>query len=101
MQNTPAKQGRGVDCQLGRDNETPSTKPLSRQQKWQLDNPKAVWAHSCLRSAIRRGLITPEPCAECGAEPADGHHDNYDEPMNVRWLCRRHHRAVHKKGGGQ
>lgn len=94
-----ATESPAINTCLGHNEETPSTKPLSRQQKWQLENPKAVWAHSCLRSAIRRGLITPEPCAECGALPTDGHHDNYDEPMNVRWLCRKHHRAVHRRGG--
>lgn len=96
MRNTPTREGRGVDCQLPGDKTASSTSSLSRQQKWALDNPQAVWAHAALRSAIRRGLIVPEPCAECGAEKVDGHHDDYDKPMAVRWLCRRHHRAMHK-----
>lgn len=70
---------------------------ITRQAKWALANPKAVWAHTALRSALRRGLIHPEPCEECGAAAVDGHHDDYDKPMQVRWLCRRHHRAEHRK----
>lgn len=101
MQNTPARKGEGVDCQLGGDNAPYTIRNPSRQQKWAQSNPKAVWAQAALRSAVRRGLIEREPCEECGAETVDGHHDDYDKPMAVRWLCRRHHRALHANGGGK
>ena len=68
------------------------------QARWRSANPKKVWAQRALRSAIKAGLISPEPCEVCGAEPADGHHPDYDRPMDVRWLCRRHHRAAHQGG---
>lgn len=67
------------------------------QQRWVNRNPKARWAHVCLASAIRRGLVEREPCEVCGAEPADGHHDDYDRPADVRWLCRKHHREHHAR----
>lgn len=70
---------------------------FSRQAKWADANPQAVWAQAALRSAIKRGLIEPQPCAECGAERADGHHPDYDRPLHIIWLCRRHHRAAHRK----
>ncbi len=73
---------------------------MTRQEKWQAANPKAVWAHQALRSAINRGLIEREPCEVCGACPADGHHDDYDKPMVVRWLCRKHHRQHHREARG-
>lgn len=86
---------------------TPTPKPiitqkpkLSRSAKWQQAHPKATWAHSCLRSAIRRGLIERQPCEICGAEPTDGHHKDYDVPMRVTWLCRRCHKAAHRQRGG-
>lgn len=71
----------------------PEQHQTSRQARWRARNPKARWAHVCLDSAIRRGLIERQPCEVCGAEPADGHHDDYDRPMAVRWLCRKHHKA--------
>lgn len=67
--------------------------------KWKLAHPKAVWAQQALRSAVKRGLIIQQPCERCGALHAEAHHDDYDKPMVVRWLCRLHHRAVHRKGG--
>lgn len=69
----------------------------SSQARWNAAHPKELWAHAALRSAIRKGLIERQPCEVCGAEPADGHHDDYDRPMVVRWLCRLHHRRVHKE----
>jgi hypothetical protein len=54
-------------------------------------------------SAIRSGiLIRPGVCSECGKRPdppvgyslpqiIEAHHDNYDEPLKVRWLCARCH----------
>jgi hypothetical protein len=38
----------------------------NRQQWWQSRNPKARWAHMCLQSALRRGLLERGPCAICG-----------------------------------
>lgn len=69
---------------------------VTPQKRWQLENPQAVWAHSCLRSALNRGLIKRRPCEVCGAEEVDGHHDEYARPMDVRWLCRKHHQALHR-----
>ncbi|MEQ1952493.1 hypothetical protein [Mesorhizobium sp. CN2-181] len=73
------------------------------QRAWDASHPKATWAHAALRSAVRRGLIIPEGCAVCGDPSAEGHHDDYDKPMQVRWLCRGHHQAEHRRlrqGGG-
>lgn len=25
------------------------------------------------------------------------HHDDYDQPLNVRWFCRKHHLELHIK----
>lgn len=67
------------------------------QELWRERNPKARWAHVCLQSALRRGLVQRAPCEVCGSEPAEGHHDDYDRPSVVRWLCRKHHREHHAR----
>lgn len=73
---------------------------MSSQTKWNNAHPKELWAHAALRSALRKGLVVRGKCEVCGAENVDGHHADYDRPMHVNWLCRLHHRAVHKKGQG-
>ena len=67
------------------------------QAKWRQNHPKHVWAHAALRSALNRGLIIQQPCEQCGDTNAEAHHDDYDKPMCVRWLCRLHHKAEHKR----
>ena len=53
--------------------------------------------HKCrlaYRSALRAGVLKRGCCEFCGKAGAEGHHENYQEPYNVRWLCRRHHRMA-------
>ena len=96
--------GRGATIRRHTDTREPSRTTEQRQraarspqQRWQSANPKARWAHVALQSAIHRGVIKREPCAVCGAEKVDGHHPNYDRPMDVVWLCRRHHKELHSR----
>lgn len=43
----------------------------------------------------RRGLLVPQPCAVCGSgDQIEMHHEDYDKPLEVIWLCRPHHRAL-------
>lgn len=50
-----------------------------------------------VHDAVRDGKLTRQPCEVCGAEPTEAHHDDYDKPLEVRWLCRKHHREYHKQ----
>lgn len=74
------------------------------QHKWRQNNPKQTWAHQCLRSAIKRGLVIQAACESCGDPNSEAHHPDYDRPMDVQWLCRACHKAEHrrmKQGGGK
>lgn len=55
-----------------------------------------IMARMTLRKAISRGHVQRQPCEVCGFQPAEGHHDDYAKPLDVRWLCRPHHRAHHQ-----
>lgn len=44
----------------------------------------------------RRGRLVHEPCETCGDAFAEKHHDDYDKPLEVRWLCRPCHLAEHQ-----
>ena len=54
------------------------------------------YCHLLVYLAIKSGKLTRQPCEICGKLPADAHHDDYSEPLTIRWLCRRHHRLTHK-----
>ena len=41
-----------------------------------------------------------QPCERCGDPNADRHHDDYDKPLEVRWLCRSCHIKHHAELAG-
>lgn len=46
--------------------------------------------------ALKRGQIERKPCLVCGStEKLEKHHFDYSEPLQVDWLCRKHHLALH------
>jgi hypothetical protein len=47
--------------------------------------------------AVKSRRLTRETCEVCGAAKVDAHHDNYDHPLSVRWMCRTHHKDLHTK----
>lgn len=47
--------------------------------------------------SIKAGILTKQPCEVCGAKVVDAHHDDYAKPLDVRWLCRSHHREHHER----
>lgn len=49
-----------------------------------------------LNNAIRSGAIKRQPCEVCGEERAQGHHHDYNRPLDVNWLCVLHHNAWHR-----
>lgn len=55
-----------------------------------------VYARNRANQAIRRGKIVKEPCCICGSLKSEMHHDDYNKPFDVKWLCREHHMEYHK-----
>jgi hypothetical protein len=49
--------------------------------------------------AVAAGRLDRQPCEVCGLK-AEKHHDDYSKPLEIRWLCRRHHRDHHSKATG-
>lgn len=67
--------------------------------RWLNGNPKKRKAHNLVWSAIRKGEIKQLPCEICGANKAVAHHDDYDKPLTVRFLCPVHHEEWHREHG--
>jgi len=67
------------------------------RQKWQDAN--RVWNEKLssqhkVKYAKRTGKLVAQPCEVCGSK-GQAHHDDYTKPLDVRWLCSRHHKLHH------
>lgn len=69
--------------------------PPTPQKKWASANRDKLKAHSIVRQALRKGVLKRGKCEYCGSFRVEAHHDQYDEPLVVRWFCRRHHQQLH------
>ena len=60
-------------------------------------HPEKNKARYALTNAVRDGRIDkPEKCSKCGTGGrVEGHHHDYSKPLDVRWLCFKHHREYH------
>lgn len=58
-------------------------------------NPTHARARMVLNQAVRRGHVERMPCEICGDAKVDGHHEDYSKPLEVMWLCRKHHTDLH------
>lgn len=78
-----------------------------RRRKWreyknlnpQVYNPGVNHAREILRTAVRYGKIEkPKECQKCGrAGLLHGHHEDYNKPLEVIWLCSICHGKRHRK----
>lgn len=67
---------------------------LRYQRESRRRHPEKVAAHNAVANAIRDGRLKRQPCRVCG-EWAEGHHFDYSKPLDVDWLCFKHHREQH------
>ncbi len=61
--------------------------------------PKKYKAHNMVANQKRLGNLHEKPCEVCGSLSVVAHHDDYDQPLNVRWLCQAHHKQWHEESG--
>ena len=78
----------------------------SRQSKdylkgYRAKYPKKYTAQTAVNNALRDGRLTKiENCVECDSDFAvEAHHDDYDFPLTVRWLCAVCHKRWHAEHG--
>jgi hypothetical protein len=60
------------------------------------NHPKEHECREITRKAIRAGVIKRGCCELDDNSKAECHHDNYNNPLEVRWLCQKHHKALHR-----
>ena len=58
--------------------------------------PQKNKARRLARAAMKRGDIKRMPCCICGKNKSHAHHEDYAKPLDVIFLCPKHHVHRHK-----
>lgn len=58
--------------------------------------PERRKARQMVNNHIIAGKIKRMPCEVCGNEKSQGHHCDYSKPLEVIWLCYKHHKEWHR-----
>lgn len=67
----------------------------NRMANWRKNNKDKRIAQSAISNAIRDGRLKRQPCIICSLPDAEAHHPNYRKPLQVVWLCKKHHSQIH------
>ena len=68
------------------------------ERKRREHHPERLRAKDRVKYAIRIGRLVRQPCEVCGmTDRVHAHHDDYDKPLEIRWLCYVHHREHHDR----
>lgn len=68
----------------------------ANKAKWINENIVKRAAHTIVGNHLYNGRLIKQPCEKCGNTEVDAHHDDYEKPLEVRWLCKKHHAEHHK-----
>lgn len=76
-----------------------SYKDIAPHKKWWLaENKLKSKAHNKVKYAIRTGELVRQPCERCGTtDNVVAHHEDYNKPLDIVWLCAIHHQERHKE----
>ena len=61
--------------------------------------PVRIKAREAAAWAVRSGKIPRRACEICGNKNVQLHHDDYSRPLEIRFLCSKHHREIHNGRG--
>lgn len=59
-------------------------------------DPIKMKARRAVEYALKMGRLKKKKCAVCRAIKVTAHHPDYSKPLDVIWLCPKHHRGAHK-----
>jgi hypothetical protein len=67
------------------------------KSKWYYANRRKKRAETAVARAIRQGRLVRLPCERCSSPRSQGHHEDYSKPLDVMWLCAKHHGERHRE----
>lgn len=78
--------------------QTSKRKEQKRQYllSYRKDNHQKNFCRRQVALALKKGTLVKMPCEICGSiEKIQAHHEDYSKPLDIVWLCIKHHRWIH------
>jgi len=72
-----------------------------RELKYREKRPERLRVRHLVYDAIRAGQLLKQPCSICNNIDSYAHHEDYNKPLEIIWLCRRHHTDLHIEKRGR
>jgi ribosomal protein S27AE len=66
-------------------------------KSWRQEDFRRTQCHNAVSRAIKSGKLIRQSCEKCGNENSLAHHEDYDKPLMVNWLCQPCHKKRHKE----
>ena len=70
---------------------------LRVNQEWRVADKRRTQCHNAVARAIRNNELSSMPCVRCGELKSLAHHEDYNKPLDVMWLCQPCHKQRHKE----
>ncbi len=70
---------------------------IASSYKSRVKYPEKARARGILKWRIEKGEIIRLACEICGNPKSQAHHEDYSKPLEVKWLCAKHHMGRHKE----
>jgi hypothetical protein len=70
---------------------------LAVSRAWRNEDKRRTRCHNAVARAIKKGHLTRLDCEKCGNNKSVGHHEDYDKPLDIIWLCDICHKQRHKE----
>lgn len=67
-----------------------------RNKIYRKNNPIQEKARKKTWAAISKGKLIRSSCVVCGENKVEAHHSDYTKPLDIMWLCNKHHVEWHK-----
>ena len=69
----------------------------ARSKAAKLKYPERVKARTQVYGALRNGTLIKLPCKVCDSPRSHAHHQDYNKPLDVEWLCAKCHGMEHRR----
>ena len=79
------------------DRERGHRQTVEYKRLYRIRDPRRSHCGWAVYHAVKTGKLKRQPCELCGAARSVAHHESYDQPLAVRWLCQLHHKERHKE----